>query len=102
MQSNQFDTTWSPTGITLRGGESGYDGSSDAWELEKDASQFRRIQQDVTISGVHTFSCYGKKGTLDNLVLWASGARAEFDLTNGVVSTTTSGVVASSIVLAGS
>jgi len=102
LQSDSFDTTWSRAGITLTGGESGYDGSSDAWELEKDANQFRRIEQNVTISGVHTFSCYGKKGTLDNLVLWSNAGRAEFDLTNGVVSNTTSGVVASSIVQIGS
>ena len=38
LQSNQFDTTWSKNNTTLTSGQSGYDGSSDAWKLEATAN----------------------------------------------------------------
>ena len=33
LQSNQFDTTWINVNSSETGGQSGYDGSSDAWLL---------------------------------------------------------------------
>ena len=38
LQSSQFDTTWSKNNATLTSGQSGYDGSSDAWKLESTAN----------------------------------------------------------------
>jgi hypothetical protein len=65
LQSNSFsDAAWGKTGITETGGQSGYNGTSDAWLLEKDANGFRRIFQSITLSGVKTFSVYLKAGTL--------------------------------------
>src|SRR6056300_346631 len=51
--SNDFGTTWISTSITPTSGQSGYDGSSDAWLIEKSASN-GRIQQSGfgTLSGV--------------------------------------------------
>ena len=63
LQSNNFDTGWSNS-ATLTSGESGYDGSSDAWLLTKAASG-DRARQVVSSSGVNTFSVYAKANTLN-------------------------------------
>jgi hypothetical protein len=47
----------------VTGGQSGYDGSNDAWLLSKTAT-FGRIQIPASVSGVHTASLYVKAGTL--------------------------------------
>lgn len=65
LQSNTFsDVAWAKIGVTATGGQEGYDGTSDAWLLEKDANGFRRVYQSITLSGVKTFSVYLKAGTL--------------------------------------
>ena len=38
LQSNDFDTTWGSTNVTETSGQSGYDGTNDAWLLSKSAS----------------------------------------------------------------
>ena len=88
LQSNDFDTTWIKTGsLTLTSGQSGYDGSSDAWKL--DVSQvFDRVFQSTSTSGVHTFSVYAKKGSLEGVFLRASSSgapRSFFNLNNGTL-----------------
>jgi hypothetical protein len=62
LQSNTFDTNWLKTNVSVSGGQSGYDGSLDAWLIEKSASN-GRIQQSGfgTLSGVYTISIYAKK-----------------------------------------
>ena len=35
LQSNAFDTTWSSINTTETGGQTGYDGSNDAWLITK-------------------------------------------------------------------
>ena len=88
LQSNAFTTTWIKTGsLTLTSGQSGYDGSSDAWKL--DVSQvFDRVFQSTSTSGVHTFSVYAKKGSLEGVFLRASSSdapRSFFNLNNGTL-----------------
>ncbi len=87
LQSNQFDTTWTNTNTTETGGQSGYDGTNNAWLLTKTASSFARIQQPITLtSGVKTFSVYLKAGTLSWCrVLAVSSASPEcyINLSNG-------------------
>ena len=81
LQSNQFDTTWATSG-TLTSGQTGYDGSSDAWLFES-PSTFMSIAQGVSISGVQTYSVYAKAGTTDWLQLRLVGSStiyANFDL----------------------
>jgi hypothetical protein len=87
LQSNSFLTTWTATiGMTLTPNESGYDGSNDAWLVEKNANSYRRLTQSVSTSGVFTQSVYAKAGTLDTIYLRnSSTGRTEFDLTNGVI-----------------
>jgi hypothetical protein len=65
LQSNSFDTTWTSSGTTETGSQTGYDGSSDAWEISKGASQYRRIAQSISSSGVQTLSVYAKANTQD-------------------------------------
>ena len=104
LQSNQFDTTWGASStITITSGQSGYDGTNDAWKIESDGSSgFNQINQAVSHSGVNTFSVYAKAGTntaFSLRSLSATDARANFDLSAGSVST--SGTIDASIVSVG-
>jgi len=84
LQSNQFDTTWVNASSSETSGQMGYDGSSDAWLLNKSGSG-GRIYQNVAVSGLHTFSVYAKAGTLNWVSLWTNIGTSYFDLENGVV-----------------
>lgn len=91
LQSNQFDTTWSiGVGITRTSGQSGYDGSSDAWLISKTGG-FAYLYQSVSQSGVFTFSAYMKAGSLNwgrlQVIDGGNNPRAFFDLQNGVLGT---------------
>jgi hypothetical protein len=80
----------------LTSGQSGYDGGSNAWKLDKSATSYTSVYQDVSQSGVQTISIYVKEGTLNTGALYADGGTADysvFDLTNGNNSTNTSGVI---------
>ena len=86
-QSNTFDTTWTTTNSTVTGGQSGYDGSSDAWLLTKSAAS-GLIKQNYNTSGVYTYSVYAKAGSSNWVQLHSNGRFAQyFDLQNGVVGT---------------
>ena len=64
LQSNQFDTTWTTSNASVTGNQAGYDGSSDAWLLEKSGSS-GLLQQNISGSNVSTFSVYIKAGSLN-------------------------------------
>jgi len=89
LRSNQFNTSpWFVTGIdTPTSGQTGYDGSSDAWTLEKNGA-YAYLYQDKSISGVQTFSFYGKAGTIPQARITintsAVNVTAAFDLANGI------------------
>ena len=92
LQSNTFDTTWTlSASISVSGGQSGYDGSNDAWLLERSDTSARRIQQTITQSGVQTYSVYAKAESVNWMYLFAfdgtNSYDAYFDLANGVVGT---------------
>ena len=99
LQSNQFDTTWTKSSsITLTSGQSGYDGTSDAWLLESDGSAgVDSVFQSVSYSGVNTCSIYAKAGTNSIFLLRVAGldARATFDLSTISVSTNSQAIDAS-------
>jgi hypothetical protein len=82
--SNTF-SSWVPqSGITLTANQAGYDGSSDAWKLEKNASSYRNIRISVSVSGVYTTSVYAKAGTLNLLTIRdGSNQYARFYLSTG-------------------
>jgi hypothetical protein len=84
LQSNNFDTTWTGTsGVSVTSGESGYNGSNDAWLLSKSvAEQYSRVQQNVNSSGIYTCSVYAKENTISIVGLrnGSSSDRVLFDL----------------------
>lgn len=91
LQSNSFDTTWTQSNIsTLTSGQSGYDGTSDAWLVEKSASSNGYLRQNISLSGVHTFSLYAKSNSLNGVLIQTRGAStksAQFDLSTGTLGT---------------
>ena len=93
LQSNSFDTTWVNFLTSETSGQSGYDGSSNAWLLTKTGAS-GHMRQYVTQSGVHTFSIYLKANASNyaRLIIFAGGygldASAYFDLVNGSVTST--------------
>ena len=99
LQSNSFDTTWINARSTETSGQSGYDGTSDAWLLESTATATSAyLKQNISNSGVYTMSVYAKAGTSDWLSLNTAGNQSSyFDLENGVLGSATSNVVDSSI-----
>jgi hypothetical protein len=88
VQSNQFDTTWSATNLTVISGQTGVGGSVDAWKLNlTDVNS--RVQYNISTSGQKSFSIYAKAGTLDFIRLFAAGGgnpSVFFNLSNGTVS----------------
>ncbi len=91
-QSNTFDTTWSTTRATLTSGESGYDGSSNAWAMIDNTvnSTHLLVQTFTIIEGKSTFSVYAKAGAVDFIVFRFEGATVDyayFNLSNGTIGT---------------
>ena len=88
LQSNNFDTSpWTGGSTIFTSGQSGYDGSNDAWLLTHPLSTNSTYQLN-TNSGVQTFSIYAKSDGSTGIRLYAFGdanANAYFDLNNGVV-----------------
>ena len=88
LHSNQFDTTWTTTNASVTSGESGYDGSSDAWLLGSTGG-LGRLVQSISQGGVQTLSFYAKAGTynfarplgLDS----STNPDAFFDLSTGTI-----------------
>ena len=90
LQSNQFDTTWSNVNTTETSGQSGYDGSSDAWRINLNSGTATKlITQSVTaLSGVYTASFYAKAGTHSIVQIGTSTQSnifVSFDLSDGSV-----------------
>ena len=91
LQSNQFDTTWTTTNTSVTSGQSGYDGSSDAWELEVTANGTNnRITQIFSQTGIVTFSVYAKASSTNFIYFYhnGTGARVYFNLQNGTFGNT--------------
>jgi len=87
LQSNTFSTTWTKNNATLTSGQSGYDGTSDAWELKSAGSGTCEIIQSYTVTGVKTHSIYAKAGTISTLKIYAGSAK-EFNLSTGTTAST--------------
>jgi len=91
LQSNTFSTTWANIGYTLTSGQTGYDGTNNAWLVEC-TSAGQALYQALTISGVSTLSFYVKKNSASYVRLRAdqvTDALASFNLNTGAVNTTT-------------
>ncbi len=89
LQSNQFDTTWTTSDASVTGGQSGYDGTNNAWRLESTDPARSTIQQSIALgaNSVNTLSIYGKAGNIDflKLIIVTSGSNSivTFDLSDG-------------------
>jgi hypothetical protein len=103
LQSNTFNTTWAKSGVTLASGQSGYDGTNDAWEVTRSTSAYSRLNQSITQSGVVTHSVYAKAGTLNWVSIGPSGGGEGtwFNLTTGEKGEEGSAIIHSSIQSAG-
>ena len=100
LQSNSFDTTWVNSSSTETSGQSGYDGSSDAWLFTKTAAS-GRIHQNLTASGVLTFSLYLKANASTWALIQINGTANDSyvyaDLINGTTGSIGNGNIAKSI-----
>ena len=99
LQSNTFDTTWTNTNTTETGGQTGYDGSSNAWLISKSSSS-GFISQNISNSNLQTFSVYAKQGDSDWIGLvfiGGSNPRVYFDLANGTSGSLTGGAIVKDI-----
>ena len=101
LQSNQFDTTWGSANNTLVSGQSGYDGSNDAWLVTKIAAVYVPLTQSVFVSGVNTFSFYAKAGTATFVRTYIPSGNwiTNFDFASGIATnaSTLNGVVSYSM-----
>jgi hypothetical protein len=92
LQSNQFDTTWSTPSSSVTGGQSGYDGSNDAWQLTATNTSNAYVHQSLSFNSVQTLSVYAKANTADFVELVTIGGgganpRSWFNLATGSVGT---------------
>ena len=89
LQSNTFDTTWTNARLSsLTSGQSGYDGSNDAWSVVPNtANDDHKIYQSVSQTGVITFSVYAKANGYNGLALVSSNTNNGkfFNLSNGTL-----------------
>ena len=95
LQSNQFDTTWVNFNTSDTSGQSGYDGSSNAWKLSNTGASGYIRQTSLTASGVQTFSIYAKAGSLNWLRVTSQSGNVKFNvnLSDGTIGTTGSLVI---------
>ena len=88
LQSNQFDTTWATNNASVTSGQSGYDGSSDAWKLQSSSAGINYLYQIISNNAVQTFSIYAKAGNTDwmriNILQSGTNANNYYDIANGV------------------
>ena len=88
LQSNQFDTTWTTSAVGLTSGQSGYDGTNNAWLLTK-TTIFSNIKQSLNQSNVCTFSVYAKANTYSWLLLHIEDSTGDavvsFNLNDGSI-----------------
>ena len=104
LQSNQFDTTWVQANTTKTSGQSGYDGTNDAWELVRSSGGSLVLNQSLTLSGVYTFSCYVKINASNGFGIgFGSSNYALFNISDALQTSAVSqfGIISSSITYVG-
>ena len=94
--SNDFSqSVWNKSSASVTSGQSGYDGSNDAWLLEATGA-YARMPQSVSSSGVQTYSVYAKANTTDFLLLRCNiggNQYAIFNLSDGTIPTLYAGFI---------
>ena len=105
LQSNQFDTTWSSINASETSGQSGYDGTNNAWAFtDNTANDIHSLAQyGKWTTSVCTGSIYVKAGSLSKFYVsnGSSGIGVFFNLSNGSVEGVTGAVIAQSITSVG-
>jgi len=98
LQSNTFDTTWTTSAASVTGGQEGYDGTNDAWILDK-SSFAGQVKQSISVSGVNTLSVYLKAGTLNfaRIITTTGVVSVTIDLSNGVFASVSGGIISKTI-----
>lgn len=95
LQSNAFDTTWATQNASVTSGQSGYDGTNDAWLFSHSSSTGYLYQQKSLSASINTASIYVKGGTSSTIRLdfvtgsFVKGASCSFDLSNGTAGSIT-------------
>lgn len=90
LQSNTFDTTWINVNSSETGGQTGYDGTSDAWLITLSGGTATKLitQSLSAFSGIYTASFYAKAGT-HSIIQWGVSSQTDvfvaFDLSDGSV-----------------
>ena len=104
LQSNTFsNASWTKTNSSVTAGQSGYDGSSDAWKLQATAASTCIVRQFIdTSSSVSTFSFYAKAGTTNWTYVNCVSVTAFFNLSNGTTGYVNSAAIDASITDVGS
>ena len=89
LQSNTFDTTWVNFNTSDTSGQSGYDGTNNAWLLSSTGANGYIRQTSISASGVQTFSIYAKAGSLSWLRVTSQSGNVKFNvnLSNGSIGT---------------
>ena len=83
--SNDFSrANWTKAGSVLTSGQTGYDGTNDAWLLEKNSAN-GNIYQPISLSGIASLSFYAKANTTDWIRVRNGSGYVYFDVANGVV-----------------
>ena len=91
LQSNQFDTSpWNDGGdYTINPNQNGYDGSTDAWLLNKNTVGNDYLKQNVlSTDSVNTISLYAKEGSVRGVKLVCGGQNVNIDLRDGSIIST--------------
>jgi hypothetical protein len=94
--SNTFsNAAWLNDDSTETSGQTGYDGTTNAWLLSRTGAN-GRIGQVLSVSGSATFSIYVKAGTKSWVKLASSdaGVQAFFNLSTGAIGTAGAGTIA--------
>ena len=87
--SNDFsNAAWGKSFAALTGGQSGYDGTNNAWKLQASGSTSCYINQG-SFSVLRAHSIYAKAGTYDqiSIINGGYGQGVQFDLTSGIIVT---------------
>ena len=102
LQSNTFDTSWSTSNASVTSGESGYDGTNDAWLVSNSALNGYLQETIYLSSSIYTFSVYVKKGagtdtTFRMRVQGSVNNTIEADIVSGTINFLVGNVISTSI-----
>lgn len=88
LYSNDFsNAAWGKNNATLTGGQSGYDGTNNAFSITGTGGNNDKIIQGVSTTGLITASVYAKAGNVNFIIVTIGGVATWFNLSSGAVGT---------------